>query len=218
MKLSNKYHKIPSVYKRADDHSFLVGDWSIPELAYLKDNDWVWTEKVDGTNIRVIWDGERVKFGGRSDEAQINTNLLLKLQELFIYDDAIKWLKDIFVSFGEKENFEVVFYGEGYGANIQKGGGNYSKDPSFVLFDIMVDGMFLERHNVIDVANKLGLPEVVPVIGHGTLLEAIEYVKKGFLSTWGDFTAEGLVLRPRVELLTRKGERIITKVKVKDFK
>ena len=217
MKLSNKYHKISSVYKRADDHSFLVGEWSTPELDYLKDNDWVWTEKVDGTNIRVSWDGNRVKIGGRSDEAQINTNLLLKLQELFMYDEAIKRLKETFKVFKEEGEHEVVFYGEGYGGNIQKDGGKYSKDPSFVLFDVMVDGVFLERHNLSDVAEELGLAWV-PTIGNGTLLEAIQCVKKGFLSEWGPFIAEGLVLRPRVELLTRRGERIITKVKVKDFK
>ena len=32
----------------------------------------------------------------------------------------------------------AVLYGEGYGAKIQKGGGNYRADQDFVLFDVRV--------------------------------------------------------------------------------
>jgi len=69
---------------------------------------------------------------------------------------------------------------------------------------------------VEDIANKLGL-EVVPVIGMGTLHEMVEMVKVGFYSEWGKFLAEGIVARPVVELKTRSGHRIITKIKYKDF-
>jgi len=41
--------------------------------------------------------------------------------------------------------------------------------------------------------------------------------KKGFKSQWGDFIAEGIVARPKTEMRTRRGERIITKVKYIDF-
>ena len=34
---------------------------------------------------------------------------------------------------------------------------------------------------------------------------------------WGDFTAEGLVARPKTELFGRDGKRVITKIKYKDF-
>ena len=34
---------------------------------------------------------------------------------------------------------------------------------------------------------------------------------------WGEFQAEGIVARPRVTLFSRNGERIITKVKCRDF-
>jgi hypothetical protein len=39
----------------------------------------------------------------------------------------------------------------------------------------------------------------------------------GVKSWWGDFDAEGIVARPQVELFTRAGHRIITKLKCKDF-
>ena len=42
-------------------------------------------------------------------------------------------------------------------------------------------------------------------------------VRKGFKSFWGDFRAEGLVVRPGADLLDRHGNRVITKIKHKDF-
>ena len=216
MKLSSKYHKILSLFKRnmEGDKKFIIGEWTTPELKYLKDNDWIWTEKIDGTNIRVIWNGKEVVFTGRSDEAQLYTPLILRLQELFMPINAKEKWAEIF---GTEENTEVVLYGEGCGAKIQKGGGNYNPNGmDFVMFDVAINRLYLERENVEDIASKFGV-KVVPIIGHGTLEEAIEMTKKGFKSQWGDFTAEGIVARPRTELLTRKGERIITKVKYKDF-
>ena len=215
MKQSNKYHKILSLFKRnmEGDKKFIMGEWTTPELKYLKDNDWVWTEKVDGTNIRVMWNGKEVVFGGRSDNAQLFTPLLLRLQELFMKMEP----RQMFASVFGTEECDVVLYGEGYGAKIQKGGGNYIPNGvDFVLFDVAINGLYLESENVEDIAEKFGI-KIVPIIGHGTLDEAIELTKKGFKSQWGDFTAEGIVARPKAELLTRRGERIITKVKYRDF-
>jgi hypothetical protein len=59
---------------------------------------------------------------------------------------------------------------------------------------------------------------VVPIIGSGTLFRAVELAAAGIKSTWGDFQAEGIVARPAVELMTRRGERVITKIKTVDFK
>ena len=59
--------------------------------------------------------------------------------------------------------------------------------------------------------------DVVPIIGEGTLNDAIEKTKMGSHSTWGSFNAEGLVMRPKVELFDRFGDRIIAKIKTRDF-
>ena len=76
---------------------------------------------------------------------------------------------------------------------------------------------WLQRKDVEDIANKLDL-EVVPIIGIGTLDDAVVWAKTGIHSTYGDFKAEGIVARPTVELFTRGGHRIITKIKCRDFK
>lgn len=138
----------------------------------------------------------------------------------------VKKLNDIFLPraelcsemFRRSDELETVvcFYGEGYGPKIQTGG-KYRSDQSFVLFDIWINGWWLKRPDVESIASQLGI-KIVPIIGHGRLTEMIEFVRKGFKSTWGDFEAEGIVARPCVELHSRSGDRIITKLKCKDFK
>lgn len=216
--MNSEYHKIQTVFKRDEITKRIIeGDYSLPEFEYLKDNLWIFTEKVDGTNIRVMWDGGNVVFGGKTDSAQMPVFLLYKLQELFEGIQKRQLLKETFskdgVPFGE-----VCLYGEGYGAKIQGGGGNYNPNGvDFVLFDVNIGGIWLERGNVEDIAEKLGI-RAVPIVGEGTLSEAVERTRVGFNSQWGDFIAEGIVARPKNELMTRRGERIITKIKQRDFK
>lgn len=208
-----QYQKIQTVYKRDEKTKKIIeGDYSLPEFEYLKDNQWVYTEKVDGTNIRVMWNGKEVVFGGKTDDAQMPVFLLYKLQELFEGTQKRILFKD---KFGEEGG--VCLYGEGYGNKIQAAGKDYIPDGvDFVLFDVKIGEWYLQREDVEDIAKHFGI-KVVPILGEGTLTNAIEYVRKGFNSTWGDFTAEGLVLRPKTELKTRQGERIITKIKHRDF-
>jgi hypothetical protein len=110
----------------------------------------------------------------------------------------------------------LCLYGEGYGAKIQKIGGLYRPDQDFVLFDVRIGEWWLQRADVEDIAQKLEL-DIVPIIGEGTLHDAVAVAKEGFNSTWGNFQAEGIVARPKVELKTRNGQRIITKIKCCDF-
>ena len=213
-----EYPKIPTVFKRdpANNHKTLLdGEYATPELGFLAANEWVFTEKVDGTNIRVMCvphqDGAYgVIFGGKTDNAQIPAFLVSELEQTFHTTLQRRRLAEIFPDGG-------CLYGEGYGAKIQKGGGNYRSDQGFVLFDVKVGDWWLRRFDVLDVADKLGL-DVVPVIDRGTLRYMVELVRGGVISEWGDFPAEGIVARPKTELCTRGGHRIITKIKCKDFK
>ena len=86
----------------------------------------------------------------------------------------------------------------------------------FVLFDVWIDGWWLKREDVEDIAEKLGIG-VVPIVGQCSIWDAIGKTEDGFKSDWGDFLAEGLVLKPKVDLFARNGRRIITKMKTKDF-
>ena len=207
----SEYHKIQTVYKRdpaTNYKTLLEGEYSLPEFEYLANNKWVFTEKVDGTNIRVYFREGKVTFDGRTDRAQIPATLVERLNERFL--SQAERFTEVF------NGAEVCLYGEGYGAKIQKGGGNYRPDQDFVLFDVMVGNWWLQRPDVEDVAEKMGL-DVVPVVGEGTLLEMVEQARTGIQSAWGDFQAEGYVARPATELKTRSGHRLITKIKCRDF-
>ncbi len=205
-----QYHKIHTIFKRdpATKHKTLIeGDYSLPEFEYLANNDWVFTEKVDGTNIRAMFDGTQFSIGGKTDKASLPTQLTLRLNERFV--PQVNVLKEMFPD-------GACLYGEGYGHRIQKGGGKYRSDQDFVLFDVKIGEWWLQRPDVEEIAAKLGL-DVVPIIGRGTLFEMVEMVRKPLTSTWGDFTAEGIVGRPATELQCRNGARLITKIKHKDF-
>ena len=206
-----KYHKIQTVYKRDPETKFrtlLMGEYALPEFEYLQHNNWVFTEKVDGTNIRVGWDGKNgLKFNGRTDNAYIPSFLYDKLNEIFSPTQFIGVFDD-----------PITLYGEGFGTKIQKGGGNYNpKGVDFVLFDVRCGNFWLKREDVVDVALKLNIG-CVPIIGCGTLLDMVSMVQDGIVSKWGNFPAEGIVARPDIELFGWSGHRVITKIKVKDFK
>lgn len=204
-----EYHKINNVFKRDPLTNFktvINGRWAEPEFEYLAQNKWTWTEKIDGTNIRVIFENGKIIFKGKTDAAQLYAPLIERLQILF-YEGA---LSKIFDS-------PVCLYGEGFGAKIQKGGGNYIADGvDFCLFDVLIGTTWLERDAVVDIANKLQC-QCAPSVGEGSLVDAIDFASQGFYSHWGDFIAEGVVVRPSVELKTRKGNRIIAKIKHEDF-
>ncbi len=216
-----KYHKILTVFKRdrTNKGKIIFGEYAAPEFDYLKDNMWVFTEKVDGTNIRVMWDGENVIFGGKTDNAQMPVFLLYRLQELFEGTAKKKLFRETFTDTKTGEIMtDVCLYGEGFGARIQKGGGNYIKDGvDFALFDVKIGDWWLERTNIEDIADKLGI-NVVPIVCESDLLDMANIAQCGFKSKWGDFMAEGIVAKPALELRNRAGHRIITKIKHKDFK
>lgn len=204
------YHKINSIYKRDEKtKQFIVGDYSEHETEYLKDCPWLWTEKLDGTNVRIGWDDDLiVRIGGRKENSQMPLALVDALNDMLPETK----LHEIF---GATD--KLVLYGEGVGAKIQKGGGNYKRDgQTFVLFDVRIGDWLLEREDVDDVALKLGIRSV-PVVSVETIEEAIKRVKHGIKSAWGDFQAEGLVGVPVSNLYKRNGERIIVKLKTRDF-
>lgn len=227
------YTKINTMFARAEGTGLIVpGTWATPEIAYLAEAQWYFTEKVDGTNIRVaVADisidagvGSRgpyllpqdISYGGRTDDALISTHILRNLDERFRTEAGVQILQGVFPSGG------AILFGEGYGDKVNKQGKrSYKEGADFVLFDVLVQSgegpLWLTRENVEDVASHLDVP-VVPVVGSGTLADAIDLVKGEFTSAWGDFEAEGIVAKPMVDLLTRRGDRIITKLKLQDFR
>ena len=217
------YQKINTLFKRDSNNVIMPDEWADPMFEYLSNTKWEATEKVDGTNIRVIVtpptaDGAPVgvAFRGRTDAAQIPGHLLKRLEELFPVDKmteqfnpAERPLKDT-----------IVLYGEGYGEKIQSGGRYTNGGADFILFDVRVGDWWLLRDKVEGIAAVLGI-KAVPLVGYMTIPEAIEYVRRGFTSQVAadpTLPAEGLVLKTPMGLLDRTGHRIVAKVKTVDFR
>ena len=205
-----EYDKIETIFLRDEKTKKLVeGKYRNETIEFLKDIDWEFTEKIDGTNIRIYWDGHKVQYFGRTDKAQIPSQLMNRLIELFGGDVN----EEIFEQhFGETP---VMLIGEGYGAKIQTGG-DYRADNDFILFDVFIGGNYQSRETVKGIASYFNL-DVVPTIMVGKLQDGIDYVKTKPKSKIGTANSEGLVARPLQELRDRCGNRIIVKIKVKDF-
>ncbi len=206
----NEYIKIPNIYMREQfgNNKLLTGQFSSPELEYLADCKWILTEKVDGTNIRVIWDGYRVELKGRTDKAQIPANLYEKLTELFLGEDKEELFEQ---KFGNKT---AILYGEGYGEKIQNGG-KYGP-VNFILFDVVVDGYWLNRDSVENIAKYFAI-NVVPLVGECNLREAVDFISTHPKSNLKDDVMEGVVARPKCQVFTKKGDPVIVKIKCRDF-
>ena len=207
-----EYPKIETIFNRDTEGTkkLIFGTYQNETVKYLRFNDWQFTEKIDGTNISVEWDGHAVSFHGRTERAQIPKHLLEYLEKTFLTTEAEELFEQ---TYGDKN---VILYGEGYGAKIQNGG-NYRSDVSFILFDVLIGDNWQEREWVEKTAKMFGI-DAVPVVFVGSLEEGIDYVMEHHPSTIGTAMMEGVVGRPMVEMRDRLGKRIIVKIKWEDFK
>ncbi len=218
-----EYHKINSLQKRYLDGPHkgkFTGEWARPEFEYLKDCEWTWTEKIDGTNIRIGFDGcaytldgnNPFVFAGRRGVSQLQGNLAAHLtwltDRLLHHPDLYDVLTD-----------ECVLYGEGFGGNIAGKSEVYGDEQRFVLFDIRSGDYWFERAKVEEIATALGIPVVPRVFLGWSLEQAVDFVSHHhFHSRYNpEFEAEGVVGVPAVPLYTRRGDRIVVKVKGCDF-
>jgi len=206
------YPKIETLFVRdLESHKILTDTFKSPVYSII--SSWLITEKIDGMNIRIMWDGTKLLFGGRTDKASIPAELVNYLNA----SCDIEKFKLVF------PDTIAILYGEGYGAGIQKNGGAYSKTKSFVAFDILIDGKWwMDWKNTVDICDKLGLL-TVPFMGSKTLHDAMQIVREGFDSllaltmTGEKRPAEGIVGRTIEPLFDRRGRRIILKLKTHDF-
>lgn len=225
-----EYHKIETMFLRTGKGIVRPGEWTTPEFEYLADSPWDWREKVDGFNLRLHFDGERVTVNGRTDEADIPARLYADLAHrkqrgdilhpAMTLTDPVRWRS----VFGDAPGTDVTLYGEAYGGYIRNGT-QYRPDVAVLLFDARVvspTGVWWLKYNALDdIAGKLGF-EVVPgvdVPGVSSLNDAWAAIQEGLLrSNWDRAQIEGLVGRPRgVDLFTRDGSRIIAKIKLRDW-
>lgn len=207
-----EYPKINSLYMRDSKTKKFTKEFACPEFGLI--NSWKVYEKIDGTNIRVFYipateEKEAYLYiNGRTNNAEVPSGLMDFLINKFNVNQFIE-------NFGSKP---VCFFGEGIGKKIQSS--LYGDDFDFILFDIKIGEYWLDYINIVGIANIFQLKVVTPIFLNGTLSEIEEYVKftnpNSMLNS--SVAAEGVVCHPLSQLFDRKGNRVMFKLKVKDFK
>lgn len=205
------YPKMQSLWKRDMNNDGVIIEGSYSKDEFRNIVYWDISEKIDGTNIRIIYDSKNktLEFRGRTDKAIIPTKLLDYLNKQF---KIIKFQK-VF----KGENIQVILFGEGYGGYIQHGN-NYRKDISFILFDVWISGWWLKPIDVENIAIQLGI-DYVPPLGYHTIPEIINLIKSNPKSNLAneDIIIEGIVARSLPLVLFRNGNPLMFKLKVKDY-
>lgn len=219
-----KYHKINAPFERSKDGpdkgKLISGAWCRQEFGALASSHiWLFTEKLDGTNIRLEWGhgwlesfppAAEFTIRGRNEESQIPPRLMDALRAL--RPQVCRGLAGLF-----EYPTSVTIFGEGIGPNIQKGGHLYEGGVhDFVAFDVAVNGRYQDRDRMIQITDACGLKRA-RVVGSGTLYDAMNLVTEGLASAHGDRMAEGIVARTMPDLYARDGSRVITKIRANDF-
>lgn len=156
-----------------------------PRVAELLDGPWQFTEQVPGCHVRVLWDGERVRFRGEVDGARLPARVRERLYNVFHWERA----KRLFGRFGQRP---MALHLIGHGGRLPDGD-RYGNDVAFVLLDVAVERSWLPRAQAERIAEHFGVP-VVPLLLDGVSLAAgVHEVPRGVRSRFGDFIAEGLI-------------------------
>ena len=230
--------KIKFLDKGKSGNPLILGEFSQPEFEAIK--TWTIDEKVDGTNIRIILTHSMagsevvnsVEYHGKTDNAQLPTPLYRHLQTTF----PLAKLERVFPDYKR-----VILFGEGYGPKIQQGGW-YRKEVSFILFDVYCDGWWLNKVDVMKIADELEIDCCCPIANpymatftyKWTVDEIVDFIKKRPLShiALEDRPMEGIVARSSPLMLFRNhplisenpvvhathNEPIMFKLKCRDFK
>ncbi len=187
-----------------------------------------------------------VKYYGRGENSQFPPLMLEHLQKTFTFEKMQRLWRcknncdicsgDGWVEYSAASSpvvcnnlspYQITLYGEGYGAGIQTGGG-YNKDKTFRLFDVLVGETWLSRENVEDVARQLDIfcaPLIPPHpdLAAWSFSGLTAFVKNGFLSSVAfeegeeKTLAEGIVAQTKIPLFNSRGQRLMFKLKTKDF-
>ena len=207
-----KIGTFPNLGKR-----YLTREYESPLFESLVNADWEVTEKVDGTNIRIGWDGDgTVTFTGRENKNSRLPDGDTGVQELLESTFTV----DRFLA-GPNPRSPMTIFCEVFGPNIGKYGHLYGDRPTAVVLDVLIDGWWLQRDRLAGVAEMLGL-ELPPLLDtRVSLTHASNMVAIGLRSQFGapgpEFFAEGVVARPVSGILDRAGRPIRVKIKHQYF-
>jgi hypothetical protein len=212
-----QYPKTQTLFKRTQPYKqpkkIILGDYAHEAFGNIK--LWRVQEKIDGMNIRVYFEDNAIKIMGRGEDSQIPTSL----QSFFESSSLLENYKAMCLLTPHIANLQL--FGEGFGGKIQKGG-IYRKDPSFILFDTLLNGRWGTREEVGHIALCLGLeqPHDYGLMDEDDIVDMVQSNNAGMYDhhCGRPYTFEGVIARTDPYLFDRDGNRIMFKLKVEDFK
>lgn len=219
------YHKIETLFNR-DPSTFKVNpECGMRVPGFQAVDNWVVEEKCDGMNIQVhmndptcLVDREapfpiEVLIQGRTPNAQFKPHWMEYLKSIFTAPLA----EALFKSELHPGN-KVTLFGELMGPKIN-GNLHGLTELEFRGFDVLVDDAWWMERAQLDQVLYHFKTKGAPVVGRLNTERIIHMIREretvSQISTNGYF--EGVVCRPAFELRLQSGERLIWKLKTKDF-
>lgn len=218
------YSSIETVYTRDKETNVLnFGEIRCIENTCI--NTWTISEKIDGTNIRIIVTKGGIEIRGRTDKAQLNQDLVKVILAIFPSHER---LLEYFTEYRGQElpdEWSVTFYGEGYGAGIQAGG-SYSDTKRFRCFDLLLgESWWTDDDEMRRVCDELSIP-TVPCLAvspnlpktREELAEIIPFSHVAYEDRGVSYIlAEGIVAKPLHVLLNRHKDRVMWKITFREW-
>jgi len=180
------------------------------------------SEKVHGSSAHIGWKTHAMitdEPDGNRPQGKVNLFCGGCKKELFNALFNIEELADKFIETGLDD---VVIYGEGYGGKMQGMSATYGKELKFVAFEVRIGGCWLNVPKAHEFCKSMGI-EFVAYERVSTDIEKLDaerdrpsrQAKRNGIEE--DKIAEGVVLKPLIELRKNNGARIICKHKRDEF-
>lgn len=206
-----EYQKIETLYRFNPEKKKYDPVFYNPIVDYLKDLPWIASEKIDGTNVRVHYDGYRVSWLGRADSSELPKEAEELLQKTFGESEIV-----FEQQFGAKD---VILFMECYGGKIQ--GGAYGGSERLIGFDVMVNRIYLDKLTIAPIFDLFGI-ETVPFFEMPSIPDCVDWVFHRHSPSphceKGSTPVEGLVCVPKARLYDHQGNRVCVKIKARDLR
>ncbi len=170
-----------------------INGWGVdiyrdPLVSYLSSDDWFYKRKLNGENMRILWNGEQALWNGKTNKFVCGNELSDYMNNTF--------LEEIFEEkFGRDK--QVLLFGEHMGEKVQ-GNELGLKGHHFVLFDVNINGYWLGAQNIVEIAQYFNIYSCYDFMD-GTcgmhrdpLWTLIDDVANGSFEDW-----EGIVATPK---------------------